>query len=80
VCFLFLAPLNEVGPSISSSVGLSFFVPLVYVFVLYKLKKKKKTDFLLIRHEQMFFYMTEVESVNYAVRTESLYKTDKIRL
>jgi hypothetical protein len=34
VLILFLAPLNEVGPSISSSVGLHFFVPLVYVVVL----------------------------------------------
>jgi hypothetical protein len=34
VFILFLAPLNEVGPSMSSSVALRFFVPLVYIVVL----------------------------------------------
>jgi hypothetical protein len=34
VFILFLAPLNEVGPSISSLVGLRFFVLLVYIVVL----------------------------------------------
>ena len=33
-CFLFLDPQDEVGPSISSSVVLCFFVPLVYIVVL----------------------------------------------
>jgi len=49
-------------------------------FVFYRFQNKK-TDFLLIRHEQVvFFYITEVESVYCAVRTESLYKKDKVRL
>ena len=34
VCFLFLDPQNEVGPSISSSVVLCSFVLLVYILVL----------------------------------------------
>ena len=34
VCFLFLDPKNEVGSSISSSVVLCSFVPLVYIVVL----------------------------------------------
>jgi len=33
-CFLFLDPQDEVGPSISSSVILCFFVLLVYIVVL----------------------------------------------
>ena len=33
-CFLFLDPQDEVGPSISSSVVLCFFVLLVYIVVL----------------------------------------------
>jgi len=34
VCFLFLDPQDEVGPSISSSVVLCSFVLLVYILVL----------------------------------------------
>jgi hypothetical protein len=34
VCFLFLDPQNEVGPSISSSVVLCSFVLLVYILML----------------------------------------------
>jgi hypothetical protein len=34
VCFLFLDPQDEVGPSISSSVVLCFFVLLVYIVML----------------------------------------------
>ena len=40
----------------------------------------EKTDFCRIRHEVTGFFIAEVESVYCAVRTESLYKTDKVRL